>query len=214
MSMRYDLVISGAGPAGCAAAVVARGHGLSVALIDKASFPRDKLCGGLITGRSKKLLANIFNLGLDPKVFLANRTFRLTRQGAEISTKKLKQPLHSTMRWDFDEMLYQKALSAGAQLLTDQILQINEVESLVDLKSGQRLSYGVLLGADGVNSVVARHLFGRAFNPKTIGFGLETEAPAGAENTSIIVDIGATHWGYGWAFPKHGSTTIGVGGLK
>ncbi|MEM7075912.1 MAG: FAD-dependent oxidoreductase, partial [Pseudomonadota bacterium] len=45
---RFDIVILGAGPAGSAAAVTARARGLSVALIDKARFPRDKLCGGLV----------------------------------------------------------------------------------------------------------------------------------------------------------------------
>ena len=47
----FDIVILGAGPAGASAAVTARKKGLSVALIDKARFPRPKLCGGLVTGR-------------------------------------------------------------------------------------------------------------------------------------------------------------------
>src|SRR5690349_1719662 len=45
----YDVVIVGAGPAGTAAAIALRDKGLSVTLIDKATFPRDKTCGDAIS---------------------------------------------------------------------------------------------------------------------------------------------------------------------
>lgn len=58
-----DVVVIGAGPAGCAAAVTARRHGLDVVVVDRARFPRDKICGdGLTTSALRELEA----LGLDP----------------------------------------------------------------------------------------------------------------------------------------------------
>ncbi|NCX96227.1 MAG: FAD-dependent oxidoreductase [Chitinophagia bacterium] len=42
---KYDVVIVGAGPAGCMAALALRNSNLKVALVDKAIFPRDKVCG-------------------------------------------------------------------------------------------------------------------------------------------------------------------------
>lgn len=58
-----DLLIIGAGPAGCAAAIEAERAGRSALTIDKATFPRDKCCGdGLTTGALRHLDA----LGLDP----------------------------------------------------------------------------------------------------------------------------------------------------
>lgn len=58
-----DVAIVGAGPAGCAAAITARRAGLDVAVIDRARFPRDKICGdGLTTSALRELEA----LGLDP----------------------------------------------------------------------------------------------------------------------------------------------------
>lgn len=58
-----DLVVVGAGPAGCAAAIEARRHGLDVLVVDRARFPRDKICGdGLTTSALRELEA----LGLDP----------------------------------------------------------------------------------------------------------------------------------------------------
>jgi len=58
-----DVVVVGAGPAGCAAAITARRHGLDVVVVDRAAFPRDKICGdGLTTSALRELEA----LGLDP----------------------------------------------------------------------------------------------------------------------------------------------------
>lgn len=51
----YDVAIVGAGPAGCAAAFTAATKDLRVCLIDKSELPRDKLCGGLVTERSKEV---------------------------------------------------------------------------------------------------------------------------------------------------------------
>ena len=58
-----DLAIVGAGPAGAAAAITARRAGLDVVVVDRAEFPRDKICGdGLTTGALRQLE----HLGLDP----------------------------------------------------------------------------------------------------------------------------------------------------
>jgi flavin-dependent dehydrogenase len=45
MTARADVVIAGAGPAGCAAAIGCARRGLEVLLLDRARFPRDKPCG-------------------------------------------------------------------------------------------------------------------------------------------------------------------------
>ena len=58
-----DVIVVGAGPAGTAAAITAAGAGLATVVIDKATFPRDKICGdGLTTGALRQLE----RLGLDP----------------------------------------------------------------------------------------------------------------------------------------------------
>src|SRR5665647_3190735 len=58
-----DVVVVGAGPAGCAAAIVLRRRGLDVVVIDKARFPRDKICGD---GLTTSALRELDDLGLDP----------------------------------------------------------------------------------------------------------------------------------------------------
>jgi geranylgeranyl reductase family protein len=54
-----DLLIVGAGPAGSAAAITARGQGRSVTMIDKATFPRDKCCGDGLTAEALRLLESL-----------------------------------------------------------------------------------------------------------------------------------------------------------
>src|SRR4051812_10837984 len=55
----FDLVVVGAGPAGCAAAIEARRAGRSVCVIDKATFPRDKTCGDGLTTNALRVLERL-----------------------------------------------------------------------------------------------------------------------------------------------------------
>lgn len=52
----YDVVISGAGPAGCSSALFLAQKGCRVLLLDNATFPREKVCGDGITAASSTLL--------------------------------------------------------------------------------------------------------------------------------------------------------------
>lgn len=213
----YDLVIIGAGPAGAAAAVTGRRAGLSVALIDKARFPRQKLCGGLVTGRCAGHMTEVFGLSPAAPLFETRRHFEFFLHGRPLGAVADVPPLYLTMRWDLDERLFRTALAAGAADFSGhRIAALEPGQNRLRLRSGPVLNYGVLIGADGVQSPVARTLFGRAFDPRRIGFALETEAPAAGatEASPIRIDFAAAGWGYGWVFPKSGSTTIGLGGLQ
>src|SRR5262249_40556693 len=125
-----------------------------------------------------------------------------------------------TCRREFDNFLLQLAVRRGATLLEKQTAKsIDSAKSIITLVSGKTLAFDFLIGADGVNSTVARHLFGQAFCPQTIGFGLEMEVPIESRTrttTRTIVDpeiyFGLIDWGYGWVFPKRDTLTVGVGG--
>ena len=57
--MIYDLIIVGGGPAGATAALYAERAGLTTLLIDKAQFPRDKICGDALGGKSVAVLREL-----------------------------------------------------------------------------------------------------------------------------------------------------------
>ena len=54
--MDYDIIIVGAGPAGSTASLYAEKMGLKSILIDKSIFPRDKICGDALSGKSIRML--------------------------------------------------------------------------------------------------------------------------------------------------------------
>jgi geranylgeranyl reductase family protein len=213
---RFDVIVIGAGPAGASAAYVAARAGLRVALIDRKTFPREKLCGGLITGRARRHYAEIFGheMPFDPQDRKTTVDFRY--RGQPVGLIEDAPVLCATMRWDMDAMLCGHAMAAGAQDFTGQaVAEIDCDARRVTLKDGAILQYEVLIGADGVNSQVARALFGQPFDRQRIGFGLEIEARGAHLNRAgpIRIDLAAAQWGYGWVFPKRCSTTVGVGGL-
>lgn len=210
----FDLVIVGSGPAGSAAATTAAKAGLSVAIVDKATFPRDKLCGGLFTGRSEKAMRAIFGRSVGDDLFVTTNHMRFLSKGRVLADIPNAPPVHLTMRRDFDAMLHSEAVTAGAvPYLGQPITDLSE--NTLTLRDGSRLGFKVLIGADGVNSFVARSLFGRPFDPEKIGFGLEIEtARTPSRDTAVEVDFDAASWGYGWSFPKRKTVTVGVGGIN
>lgn len=211
---KFDLIVVGSGPAGSAAATTACKLGLSVAIVDKANFPRDKLCGGLFTGRSEKAMRKVFDLHVTEDMFVTSDHMRFSSGGEVLADIKDAPPVHLTMRRDFDAMLHAHAISQGATpFLGTPITEIND--NSITIRSGEVLQFRALIGADGVNSFVARHLFGRPFDPETIGFGLEIETPLEkTRDNAVEVDFDAAQWGYGWSFPKKKTATIGVGGIN
>src|ERR1700744_3789908 len=105
---QYDVVIAGAGPAGCACALGLKDAGLKVAMLDKATFPRDKVCGDAIPGRAIKTLNNI-----DPAFAHAFKGFpqKLETKQTALFYKERKmtfdwvQPAYTCTRMEFDTFL-------------------------------------------------------------------------------------------------------------
>ncbi|WP_323766416.1 geranylgeranyl reductase family protein [Marinovum sp.] len=211
--MQFDLIVIGAGPAGAAAARTAANAGLRTALVDKARFPRDKLCGGGFTGRAARYYREIFETDLPPE-FASKSAVTLYGFGEKLGVIEDIPPVYLTMRLSLDDHLVALALAAGAQDFTGQrIAELAPEDGRLTLASGVTLTAPVVIGADGVNSATARALFGRPFDPARIGFALEAEGPALPADAPLRIDMGAANWGYGWSFPKRGSHTVGVGGV-
>lgn len=217
---QFDVVIIGAGPAGSAAAITVVRAGMSVAVIDKAVFPRDKLCGGLFTGRARGVFETVFGRAMSgraiyPGLFRPCGAFEFHIRDENLGTVRDAPPVWLTMRREMDQALLQMALADGAVDFTGcRPAWIDPVAVRVGLGDGREIAGRVLIGADGVNSAVARAAFGAAFDRARIGFAMEVEATGAhvAPDAPIRIDFAAAAGGYGWHFPKCHSTTIGIGG--
>jgi geranylgeranyl reductase family protein len=184
-------------------------------LIDKSVFPREKLCGGGLTDRCRAAFAGAFGQPLPEEIVLGGDHMAFFMAGARLS--RMEGRLGMTMRRAFDAHMVRLAQHAGATMLFgDAVEDLDEAGRIVILKSGRRLAYRHLVGADGVNSAIARKLYGAAFDPAAIGFGLEVEVPRAdlaGHAEDVEIDFGRADWGYGWVFPKQATFTIGVGGV-
>jgi len=216
--MDCDIAIFGAGPSCCALACLAAKNGLRVCLIDKARFPRDKLCGGLLTLRSKVLFERIFGRAWDASLITTSDRVVMYSQNKFPDGISQPSPLYLTMRYEFDACLLDMAGAAGADIKTGlKVVSFDFDANMLVLSSGESVAYRYLVGADGVNSQVAKLIFGQSFNRDKIGFALEVEVPRSdlpKQDDVVEIDMAASLWGYGWTFPKTNSFTIGVGGLR
>ncbi|MHA7873935.1 geranylgeranyl reductase family protein [Roseivivax sp.] len=213
--IEFDLIVVGAGPAGSAAAASAARAGLSVALVDRADFPRDKLCGGAFSGRAQGAFARAFGGAMPEAPHLTRSAITFGAFGETLGHFEDIPPIHLTMRRSLDLALFEAARAAGARTFTGQAPEGLALEGpRPALRVGEtELSAQLLIGADGVSSGVARALFGRPFDPKEIGFALEVELPEDRDPPEFRIDFGAAAWGYGWVFPKTCGTTVGLGGI-
>ena len=108
-----SIIIIGGGPAGTSAAIVLLKQGYDVTLVDKSSFPRDKLCGGLLTGRAKRVYKEIFETGFEQS-FETIATGAGVFNGSELVNEvNQSSEWFLTKRFDFDYFLLQKAQDEG-----------------------------------------------------------------------------------------------------
>jgi menaquinone-9 beta-reductase len=116
-----DVIVVGAGPAGAGAAFHCASAGLDVLLLDKASFPRDKICGDGLTPRA---VAELVRMGLplrEQDGWIRNKGLRVIGGGHRI---ELEWPEISSYpsyglarsRMSFDHALVEHARAAGAKV--------------------------------------------------------------------------------------------------
>ncbi len=142
-----DVVIIGAGPAGSVAATVLARAGARVRLLDRAAFPRDKLCGDTVNPGT---LATLRRLGLSTLIEdrgLRVDGMRVTGPGGVAIEGRYPEGIsgRALLRRDLDWSLLQRALDAGAQFEPSTAVRC----AIVDESGGQRSVGGVVIAMNG-----------------------------------------------------------------
>jgi geranylgeranyl reductase family protein len=212
--MEFDVAIVGAGPAGAYAAFELARRGARVAILD-GSHPREKPCGGGITGRALTLAAAA--IGDSPLASCRIRTARFINadpdysEVVDLDSASNKLPKLVVMaRADFDARLLASAREAGATFIPERVVDVAVESTSVRVETARRTRCraAFIVGADGANSLVRRRLarpFSRAQLSIATGYFVD-----GVTSDQIVIELTATPPGYIWSFPRPGHLAIGI----
>lgn len=172
-SNHYDIAIIGAGPAGSSAALNLIGSGLKIAVLDAATFPRNKVCGDGLSGSVlqtlRKFPDNIAEdfLNFEPKLkstgirFVSPSLCVLDLPLSISPDEEIINPGFTCKRIDFDNFLFQHlkrhdSIDIFENFKVEKILREDDRINIISNK--KQISASILVGADGANSITAKHL--------------------------------------------------------
>jgi len=196
---RFDAVVIGGGPAGSTAAIQLAAAGASVLLVDRATFPRDKPCGGGLTTRA------FLQCPVDPTPVVEEIVDRIElrfRFGPSVVRGSGPPLIRMTQRRRLDAFLLEAARERGVEVREG--TTIDPLQAPAD----------VVIGADGANGITAKAtglapeiVHGVAFEGN-VAYGL---AARERYANRAVVELGDFPGGYGWVFPKADHVNVGVG---
>jgi geranylgeranyl reductase family protein len=211
-----DVLIVGGGPAGSSCAWKLRQHGMSVTVVDKAQFPRDKVCAGWITP------AVVQALRLDTGDYARGRVLQPITgirsgliHGRELETRYPATISFGIRRCEFDHYLLQRS---GARLrLGETLKSLDKRGSLWIVNDA--VAAPLLIGAGGHFCPVARCLGAKlganedAVTAKEVEFAMDPQQAAGCRVSADTPEIYFCRdiKGYGWCFRKGDYLNIGLG---
>jgi geranylgeranyl reductase family protein len=229
MLHEYDILIAGAGPAGCAAAYDLAQAGRRVLLLDRRTFPRHKACACGLTRKTLKAL----RYSVDPIIERVCHEIVLQQTSSDPKLRQVRvnnrTPIAAmAVRERFDKFCLDQTLAAGRNGGSATLLKIEAITALRELTDHieldittadgpQTLRAPVLIGADGSNGQTRRLTSTLTMHD---GFALEATVPytalpatlpGGDAPHDLVFDFAPLPGGYGWLFPKGDHINIGVG---
>ena len=226
----FDVIIVGAGPAGTTAALYAHRLGLNCILLDKAVFPRDKICGDALSGKSVRIMRELNLLDEVEKLggseinritfgSPSNKQFDIHLQGTKNKatiTKGFVIP-----REIFDNYMFEKAdavtESRQGFSVKDLIIENDCVMGIIGKTQNgveEEIRAPIVMGCDGCNSIVARKLglYEMDMENTSVAVRCYYEGVKGLTDQIELHYVKEVNPGYFWLFPAgEGRANIGIG---
>ncbi|MDD3101383.1 MAG: geranylgeranyl reductase family protein [Bacteroidales bacterium] len=209
----YDVLIIGGGPAGAMTGIELQKKGFSTCIIDKASFPRTKLCGGLLTQKSMDLVTRHCP-GLDPEDFIVERahTVDFYYEGKQVNRFHTNAVYYLTERMLFDDRLIRYYLEHGGKIMQHIAIKQGDIhfrDNAITIDS-KKVGYTYLVGADGCSGVLSKTAHIRRHDYLCLEGNLPRDPDKEKE---LRIYFGVAKKGYGWYFPKKEHYCTGMGGI-
>ena len=211
-----DVLVVGGGPAGSSCAWGLRGSGLDVVVLDRARFPRDKVCAGWITPQVLAELALDAADYAKERVLQPIRGFRVGRMGGRVADADRGAVVSfGIRRCEFDDFLLRRC---GARLRLGEPLRRLR-RSRDGWVANEAIEARILVGAGGHFCPVARELGAApgAGEPAVLAREVEFELdPEQQEKCTVLPELPELFFtedlkGYGWLVRKGSFLNVGLG---
>ena len=196
------VAVVGAGPAGSLLAYHLARDGASVTVFD-ASHPREKPCGGGLTGKALDLLPPA--PPHDPLPVRWVEECRFESGTGEAVELKLSKPVAVGARRDVDAWLLRRATEAGAVHVAERVVAVDDTGG-VRTAAGRAETFDLVVGADGAGSLV-RRTFLSPMSPSRLTMAAGWFAPGVAP---MVVRFSPGLAGYLWLFPRRDHVGVGI----
>lgn len=209
--MIYDVIVAGGGPAGAAAARECAGAGLSTVVLEKDYYPREKTCAGGVSSAAQKVIG----VPIPPELVEARCSSFRGHFGTRVVEVKLPKDFVAVVSRDlFDQWLISLARAAGAEVRQgERVRKVEGGAKGVTVQTESSTYKGrILIGADGVNSTVARAVR-PPLKKNEMSFCVCSEIKAAdIKRNEIEIHHGPMPLSYCWLFPKREAVSVGFGG--
>ncbi len=207
----FDVAIIGCGPTGNKLAYNLGTKGVKVLLVDKASLPRNKRCGGGISRKSIEKIGYSVDEVIEKEMIGAYLTLR----NEVITYKHMPGVGLMVERAKFDYFMTRKAVDAGAKLCEEtEFESYEERPEYVEIKTNNGIFKAkILVGADGVYSKVRKIM--HPLKKIRLGHAIlallyPRDGMLESFGMNSMFDFGGIIGGYGWIFPKRAHFSVGL----